>query len=377
MKYLHENENWTDFKWDEKIVSDLLKEFAKHDQILNTKMGNLGFSETEEAKYTLELLTDEIISNCKIEGENLNMGKVRSSVARNLGMPIPNDRIPGRHVEGMVKMTSDAIHTRASFTAHRLFEWHKWLFPTGFSDLRRITVGAYRDDRYGPMKVVSGSEENAKVHYVAPDASRLPREMELFLQWLNSDSHCNNQFLKSAIAHYWFLAIHPMDDGNGRISRAISEMILAKNEIPKQRFYSISPTIEKYKKKYCETLEALGKNEVTFTEWLQWYLNMVLNAIKAAEDNVDRTMAKTAFFDTVKHREIQLNKCQVKVIKKLFGNFEGKLNTKKWMKICKCDETTAVNDIEHLLHIEVLVKTSCDGQRAEYGLNKRFSVPYY
>lgn len=328
-------------------------------------MEGLGFELREEA--VLETLTEDIVKTSAIEGEFLNPIEVRSSVARRLGLDISGLPEASRDVEGVVEMMLDATQQfEAPLTKDRLCGWHAALFPTGRSGMYRITVGEWREDEHGPMQVVSGPIGREKVHYTAPEAERLEAEMNLFLQWFNSDNSIE-QVIKSALAHLWFVSIHPFDDGNGRIARAIADSQLARADRTRQRFYSMSAQIMKSKKGYHTILESTQKGSMDISQWLVWYFERLTEALEATEDILSKVLMKARFWE--KHKTTQLNERQVKMINALLGEFVGKLYSSKWAKMTKVHRDTARRDIQNLIEKGILSDSGEGGRSTNYILN--------
>jgi Fic family protein len=328
-------------------------------------MEGLGFSLRNEA--VLQTLTQDVMKSSEIEGEILDHMQVRSSIARRLGMDIGALIPADRDVEGVVEMMLDATQNYEKLLVpERLFGWHAALFPTGFSGLHRIVAGAWRNDERGPMQVVSGRIGKERVHYQAPDAKRLNMEMKRFLEWYNANS-TSDPVLKAGLAHLWFVTIHPFDDGNGRIARAIADMSLARAEQSSQRFYSMSSQIRKERETYYDMLEATQKQDSgNVTPWLLWFLNCLDQAIVGAETTLAAILKKAKFWEA--HSAAIFNERQRDMINRLLNNFEGKLNTSKWAKIEKCSTDTALRDITELVEQEILEKEAAGGRSTSYVL---------
>lgn len=362
--YIHELKQWPHVTWSQDKLAALLAAVRHRQGRLLGQMESLGFSLRNDA--TLESLTEEIITSSAIEGEVLDEKQVRSSIARHLGIDIGVLTPAERHVEGVVEMTLDATENCAEpLTKDRLFGWHAALFPTGRSGLRKITVGAWRDDKSGPMQVVSGRQGRERVHYQAPVASRLDKEMTAFLNWFNDDRGID-PVLKAALAHLWFVTIHPFDDGNGRIARAIADLALARSDNCAQRFYSMSAQIKQEHDAYYDTLEATQKGDLDITEWLEWFLGRLGRAFDSAEVLLAKVLKKARFWKT--HAAAQLNARQVKLIDRLLDGFEGKLTSSKWAVIAKCSQDTAGRDIDGLIKRGILTKDDAGGRSTSYSL---------
>lgn len=328
-------------------------------------MEGLGFQLREEA--VLETLTEDIVKTSEIEGEFLNPSEVRSSVAKRLGIEISGLPEASRDVEGVVEMMLDATQKyEAPLTKDRLFGWHAALFLTGRSGMYRITVGNWRKDDQGPMHVVSGPMGRQKVHYVAPEAERIETEMNRFLKWYNSDNSIE-PVIKSALAHLWFVSIHPFDDGNGRIARAIADLQLARADRTNQRFYSMSSQIMKSKKGYYDMLESTQKGSLDVSQWMVWYFDRLTEALEETDNSLSNVLIKARFWE--KHSTIQLNERQIKMINALLGDFEGKLHSSKWAKITKVHRDTARRDIQDLIEKGILSDSGEGGRSTNYILN--------
>ncbi len=326
------------------------------------KLEGLGFHLREEA--TLKTLTQDVIKSSEIEGEKLPADQVRSSIARRLGMDIAREVTVSRNVEGVVEMMMDATQKYDQIlTDDRLFGWHAALFPTGRSGIHKIQVGVWRDDIRGPMQVVSGTIGKEHVHYEAPEASRLDGEMQKFLEWFNRPA-TTDLVLKAAIAHLWFVTIHPFDDGNGRIARAISDMQLARADGSRQRFYSMSAQIQKERNAYYEILEKTQKETLDITKWLLWFIACLDKAISLSEENLSAVIQKAKFWEN--HQGAVQNERQRKMLNKLMDNFEGKLTSSKWAKIAKCSTDTALRDIQDLIAKGILEKEQGGGRSTSY-----------
>ena len=366
MKYIHQLKNWTDFTWDHESISRLLIQVRHLQGKLTGSLEALGFELREEA--VLKTLTADVIKSTEIEGEILNPEQVRSSVARRLGMDISGMIRSDRHVEGVVEMMLDAtqLYSRP-LTKKRLFSWHAALFPTGRNGMHKILVGKWRRDSTGPMQVVSGPMGREKVHYEAPSSKNVEKETTLFLKWFNEETDLD-PVLKSGIAHFWFVTLHPFEDGNGRIARALSDMQLARADGSTRRFYSMSSQIRLEREKYYRMLEKTQKGDSDITEWLSWYLNCLHESLKATGTILASVLAKSNFWETNRHTHF--NDRQIKIINRLLDGFDGKLNTSKWAKINKCSVDTALRDIQELVNKKVLNKDEAGGRSTNYFLNQ-------
>ena len=364
LKYIHELKRWPDFHWSHEQLADQLAEVRHRQGRLIGRMEGLGFSLRAEA--VLQALTEEVLKSSEIEGEKLDRDQVRSSLARRLGMDVSGLKPVDRNVEGVVEMMLDATQNFAdSLTVARLFNWHSALFPTGRSGISRIRVGHWRDDRGGPMKVVSGPTGKERIHFQAPAASRLNKEMRTFLAWFNGKKSID-AVIKAGVAHLWMVTIHPFDDGNGRISRAIADMALARSENSPQRFYSMSAQICSERKAYYNILEATQKNDLDITNWLEWFLGCLGRAFEGAETILASVLKTARFWE--RHADETFNDRQKKVINRLLGGFEGKLTSSKWATISDCSQDTASRDIDDLLERGILAKNSGGGRSTSYSL---------
>lgn len=363
-KYIYQRKNWTDFTWNDKKISVLLAEVRHLQGRILGKMTSLGFGYQEEA--TLENITLDILKSSEIEGEKLNKQQVRSSIARRLGLEVAGLVNSDRSIDGIVEMMLDATQCyENSLTEERLFGWHGALFPTGRSGLYAIEVAKYRT---GEMQVVSGGFGREKIHYEAVLAKNVNAEMDNFLNWLNSDNS-QDSVIKSAIAHLWFVTIHPFDDGNGRIARAICDLLLARSDESKQRFYSMSAQINKERKKYYEAIEKVQHRteDSDITVWLEWFLSCLKNALAASDKILKSVLKKAEFWKT--NAQISFNDRQKLMLNKLLdGDFRGKLQSSKWAKICKCSQDTAIRDIKYLLEKGILRQEESGGRSTNYEL---------
>lgn len=363
--YIHERPEWPAFSWDSRRVSQRLVEVRHRQGRLIGRMEGLGFQLRTES--VLDTLTEDVLKSSEIEGEKLDRDQVRSSIARRLGIDIGGLTPADRNVEGVVEMMLDATQRYDQpLTAQRLFDWHAALFPTGRSGMSRINVGAWRDDKTGPMQVVSGPIGKERVHYEAPVAGRIRAEMKKFLDWFEKESS-TDLVLKAGVAHLWFVTIHPFDDGNGRIARAIADMVLARSEHSPQRFYSMSAQIQQERKAYYEILEATQKGELDITRWLEWFLVCLGRAFDRAETILAAVLTKARFWD--RFAVTELNERQRSMINRLLNGFEGKLTSSKWAKLEKCSQDTALRDIEDLIRKGVLAKDSAGGRSTSYSLS--------
>jgi Fic family protein len=362
--YIHELPDWPAFRWNQDRLAAPLAA-ARHLQgRLIGRMEAFGFKVKEEA--VLRTLTADVLKSSEIEGETLDADQVRSSVARRLGLDISGLKPADRHVEGVVEMMLDATqHYDQPLTTERLFGWHAALFPTGRSGAHRISVGAWRDDRTAPMQVVSGPAGRERVHFEAPSAARLDEEMQRFLDWFNGEPS-TDLVLKAALAHLWFVTIHPFDDGNGRIARAIADMTLARSEGSSQRFYSMSAQIRDERSEYYSALERTQRGTMDVTPWMEWFLGCLTRAIEGAQTALSGAIAKARHWDAL--RDVPMNERQRLVIAKLIDGFEGTLTTSKWAALTKSSPDTALRDIQQLVERGVLVRNPAGGRSTSYAL---------
>lgn len=364
MPFIHELLQWPKLRWDDARLALLLAEVRHRQGWLLGRMEGLGLGLREQA--TLTTLTSEVVQSSAIEGERLDADEVRSSVARWLGMDLGVTKTAGRDVEGAVEITLDATQNFAApLTADRLFGWHAALFPTGRSGMKRITVGAWRQSAAGAMQVVSGPIGQETVHFEAPPADRLAGEMHRFLEWFAQEGGID-PVIKAGVAHFWFVTIHPFEDGNGRIGRALMDLALARAESMPERFYSMSAQIRSERKKYYLRLERCQRGDVDITDWLQWFLECLGRAISGADASVSNVLRKAKTWERI--NEGPVNDRQRKVINRLLDGFEGKLTTSKYAKLAKCSPDSALRDIKALLERGVLVQDEGGGRNTSYRL---------
>ena len=364
--FIHQKKSWPNFTWNTDGIVNLLSEARNLQGRLIGKMELLGFDLRNEA--LLDTLTLDVLKSSEIEGEFLNPDQVRSSIARKLGMDIAGSVDSDRNVDGVVEMMIDATQNCFNpLTENRLFNWHAALFPTGRSGMHKITVADWRKDTTGPMQVISGDMGKEKVHFHAPDSDLVENEMLLFLDWFNNYDKID-LVIKAAIAHLWFVTIHPFEDGNGRITRALSDMILARADKSNQRFYSMSAQIRKERKGYYEILEKTQKGNLDITEWIKWFLQCLINALKSTDSILRQVLFKADFWN--KHSKTIINERQRKLINKLLDGFDGKLTSSKWAKIAKCSKDTAIRDINDLINKNILRKEPAGGRSTNYELIK-------
>src|SRR5579871_4471210 len=365
LTYIHQLPGWPEFRWSHERLADRLAAVRHRQGRLIGRMEALGLRLQREA--TLQSLTEEVLKSSEIEGEILDKGQVRSSLARRLGVDIGGLTPADRHVEGIVEMMLDATEKYAEpLTAERLFGWHAALFPTGRSGMRKITVGNWRAPEADPMQVVSGPEGRQRVHFEAPASERLDAEMKAFLAWFDADTGNVDPVLKAGIAHLWFVTIHPFEDGNGRIARAIADMALARSEHSSQRFYSMSAQIKVEHKEYYDILEATQKGTTDVTGWMLWFLDCLGRAIDGAHLTLKAVIDKARFWERIK--DTPLNERQRSVINRLLDGFEGKLTSSKYAKLTKCSQDTAYRDIQALVERGVLVQNPEGGRSTSYSL---------
>lgn len=367
--YIHERDDWTQWQWSDTALLPILSRVRLLQGHLLGKLSTLGFDLNAEAQ--LDAVTLEVVKTSEIEGESLNIAQVRSSVARHLGVDTPAMIASTREVDAMVEMMLDATyHYQAPLTLEQLYAWHRALFTEGNSGLLSIQVGKLRDDSKGPMQVVSGRYGRETVHFEAPSADRLAYEMDTFLAWLNTPSeeqHNLDKVLKAGIAHLWFVTLHPFDDGNGRLTRAITERVLAQSDESHQRFYSLSAQILKQRNDYYRILERTQKGDADITAWLVWFLETLEQALIEAHKTTDKIIDKALFWQ--KHRHQPLNARQTKMLNKLLTDFYGTLTTKKWAAMMKCSPDTALRDINDLVAKKLLKKSEASGRSTSYEIS--------
>ncbi|MFT5426585.1 MAG: Fic family protein [Gammaproteobacteria bacterium] len=364
MTYIHEKSDWPAFKWDGEKLSLKLSALRYRQGQLLGRMQGLGFDLRAEAN--LETITNDVVKSSAIEGETLNREEVRSSIARRLGIETAGLKPGGRDVEGIVEMMLDATQKHdQELSDERLFSWQAALFPTGRSGLRKIVVGAWRTEEAGPMQVVSGPIGKEKVHFEAPEASHIEDEMTGFLEWFNRDER-QDPIIKAGIAHLWFVTVHPFEDGNGRIARAIADMSLARADGSKERFYSMSLQIERERNAYYDYLQQQQRSDLDITRWLAWFLDCLDRAIESAEETLASVLYKAKVWELVNRKPV--NERQQKIINLMLGDFEGYLNTSKYAKLAKCSTDTALRDIRELLEREILIQNPGGGRSTSYRL---------
>jgi Fic family protein len=362
--YIYQQKKWPKFSWDVSKLASILASVRHKQGKLTGRMISLGFDLQVEAMF--QTITQDVLKTSEIEGEHLNVDQVRSSVARKLGMDIGGSIPADRHVEGVVDMLLDATqHYEKPLDDERLFGWHAAMFPTGRSGMHKITVGSWRTPETGAMQVLSGAMGKERVHFEAPQSEIVEKEMQVFFDWFNSQDGLD-PVLKAAIAHLWFITIHPFDDGNGRIARAVTDLQLARSDESKQRFYSMSAQIQKERKQYYEILEKTQKGDLDITKWLLWFLSCLERALVQAEEALNSVLHKADYWNFLNTKS--LNDRQKLMLNKLLDGFDGKLNTSKWAKITKVSTDTALRDIQSLEEQGVLVKQSGGGRSTSYEL---------
>ena len=365
--YIHELPGWPHFQWDEKRLAVKVAAVRYRQGRMLGALERLGIKLREEA--ILRTLTEEVVKSSEIEGEILDREQVRSSLARRLGIDVGALKPADRDVEGVVDMILDATRDyRKPLTAERLFGWHAALFPTGYSGLHKIAVGKWRTEEAGAMRVVSGAIGHERTHFEAPEAKRLDKEMAAFLEWVEDKAveSMVDPVLRAAIAHLWFVTIHPFEDGNGRIGRAIIDMMLARAEKSAQRFYSMSAQIRKERGKYYDYLEETQKGDLDITDHLEWFLGCMERAFDGAEIILKDILRKARFWELYSGEEFNVR--QRNILNRLMEGFEGKLTSSKWAKITKCSQDTAGRDIEDLIKRHILKKDAAGGRSTSYSL---------
>jgi len=367
--YIWQASDWPSWRYDLAALAQSLADVSRAQGLLMGRLADVGMALRDQA--SLSALTEDVIKTSEIEGEQLNVESVRSSIARRLGVDIGALAPVDRHVEGVVDMVLDATaNCNAAVTRDRLFGWHAALFPTGYSGLVRINVGGWRDDATGSMQVVSGPLGRQRVHFEAPPADRLQSETDRFINWANGES-TEPPLIKAGLAHLWLVTLHPFDDGNGRIARAVGDLFLARADGSPQRFYSLSAQIQRERKAYYDVLERTQKQSLDVTEWLAWFLETLHRAVDQAQQTLDAVLAKTRFWQRwAAPGSAPLNGRQVELVNRLLDGFEGKLTSSKWAAIAKCSPDTALRDITDLLARGVLRKSDAGGRSTSYELNR-------
>lgn len=362
--YIHERKKWPEFTWDDEQLLQLLAEVRHNQGKLLGKMEGLGLKQKEET--SLQILTEDVVKSSEIEGEKLEVDQVRSSIARRLGLKVAGMVASEQRVEGVVEMMMDATQKYDErLTVARLFEWHNALFPTGMSGNFKITVGAWRKRENDPMQVVSGAMGKERVHFEAPNAVRLSEEMEKFLHWFNNFNKIDS-LLKSAVAHLWFVTVHPFEDGNGRIARAIADMQLSRSDKSSQRFYSMSSQIRIERNEYYNQLEKTQGGDLDITPWLTWFLQCLNRSIAHSEEKLSDVLTRSKFWE--QNSNLSFNTRQRMMLTKLLDGFIGKLTSSKWAKMAKCSQDTSLRDIQDLVDKNILEKEPGGGRSTSYRL---------
>lgn len=365
-EYIWQSPQWPNWQYDLAALAEPLAAVSRAQGLLLGRLADVGMALRDEA--SLAALTEDVVQTSAIEGETLSVTSVRSSVARRLGVDIGTLAPVDRHVEGVVDMVLDATSNATEpLTTERLFGWHAALFPTGYSGMSRIRVGSWRDDSTGPMQVISGSIGRAKVHFEAPPASCLPTEMNRLLDWLNNTNTKEPALVRAALGHFWFVTLHPFDDGNGRIARALGDLLLTRADGSPQRFYSLSTQIQRERKAYYDILERTQKGGMDETAWLEWFLAALLKAVEHAHSTLDQVLLKARFWQQA--ATIPMNERQIKVLNRLLDEFEGTLTSSKWAALAKCSNDTALRDITELLQHGVFKKSPAGGRSTSYEIN--------
>lgn len=360
--YIWQATDWPEWRYDLAKLAGPLTDVSRAQGMLMGRLADVGMALRDHA--SLSALTDDVVKTSEIEGEQLDVESVRSSIARRLGVDIGALAPVDRHVDGVVDMVLDATrHCAAPLTPERLFGWHAALFPTGFSGLTRIRVGTLRDDATGPMQVISGQGLRQRVHFEAPPATQLPAEVKRLLNWVNA-SIADSGLIKAGLGHLWLVTLHPFDDGNGRIARAVGDLLLARADGSPQRFYSMSAQIQRERKDYYDVLERTQKGTLDVTEWLIWFLGALHRAVNSTHHTLDAILVKTRFWQ---HKSgMPLNERQVKLLNRLLDGFDGKLTSSKWASIAKCSPDTALRDINELIALGALRKMQSGGRSTAY-----------
>ncbi len=367
--YIYERQDWPNFTWDQQAIAEALGSVKFQQGRLLGKMDSLGFNLQEQA--VLKTLTSDVIKTSEIEGEHLDPDQVRSSIARHLGMDIAGLIPTDRHIDGIVEMLLDATHRyNKALTEQRLCQWHAMLFPSGLSGMMLVNPGVWRSDSGGPMQVVSGRYGKEKVHFQAPPVKQLLSEIKKFLSWFNQ-KNATDLLIKSAVAHLWFVTLHPFDDGNGRIARAIADMLLARAESLTNRYYSMSTQIRKERKTYYAQLEHTQKSDLDISTWIIWFLNCLERSICNAESVIQVVLNKAKFWEQQTGKSF--NPRQLLMLNILFDGFKGNLTSTKWAKMTGCSQDTATRDINELISHNILIKSPEGGRSTNY-LLKNFPI---
>ncbi|CAD6537720.1 hypothetical protein LMG27952_03305 [Paraburkholderia hiiakae] len=360
--YIWQADDWPLWRFDLTALAEPMAEVSRAQGLLVGRLADVGMALRDQA--SLAALTEDVLKTSEIEGEQLNIASVRSSIARRMGVDIGALAPVDRHVEGVVEMVLDATtNSRAPVTRERLFGWHAALFPTGYAGLSRINVGAWRDDASGPMQVISGPIGRQRVHFEAPPANRLEAGTRRFLDWLNGPAQ-EPPLIKAALGHLWFVTLHPFDDGNGRVARAIGDLLLARADGSTQRFYSLSAQIQRERKGYYDILERTQRGSMDVTLWLAWFFDALHRAVDQAQITLDAVLAKARFWRD--WATTPFNERQVKLLNRLLDGFDGKLTSGKWAAIARCSSDTALRDINDLVARGVLRKAEGGGRSTSY-----------
>ena len=360
--YIWQSDAWPNWRYDLSAIANQLTTVSHAQGLLMGRLADVGMAVRDQAG--IATLTDEVVKTSEIEGEVLNADSVRSSVARRLGVDIGAVAQVDRHIDGVVDMVLDAtLNSDKPLSAERLFGWHAALFPTGYSGLNKITTGQWRDDSDGPMQVVSGPVGRRKVHFEAPPAHTLPKETADFITWANASTG-EPALVKAGLAHLWFVTLHPFDDGNGRMARAVGDLFLARADSSLQRFYSLSAQIQRERKDYYDILERTQKGTLDVTQWLTWFLVTLYRAIESSHSTLEKVLVKALFWQRL--AGVALNERQVKLLNRMLDGFEGKLTSSKWAAIAKCSPDTALRDITQLMALGVLQKSNGAGRSTGY-----------
>lgn len=366
-EYIHQLAQWPEFHWNYDAFADKLAQVRHSQGRLLGRMESFGFHFQQES--LLKTLTSDVVKTSEIEGEQLDTDQVRSSLARRLGIEIAALKPSDRHVDGVVEMLLDATgNYQAPLTAERLFAWHRSLFPTASSGMRRIRTGQWRDDAQGPMQVISGAIGRERIHFEAPPANLIEKEMAAFFDWFNRPND-TDWVLKAARAHLWFLTIHPFEDGSGRIARAIADLALARSEQSAQRYYSMSPQIRIERSGYYHILESSQKGSLDITPWLNWFLDCLGHAIASAQSTLDGVLNRAKFWESIQDSgDFALNERQRHMLNRLLDGFTGKLTTTKWAALARCSQDTALRDILPLVERRILIRGAGGGRSTSYEL---------
>ena len=366
-EYIWQSPQWPRWHYELAALAVPLADVSRALGLLLGRLADVGMPLRDEA--SVAALTEDVVQTSAIEGEALNVACVRSSVARRLGVDIGALAPVDRHVEGVVDMVLDATgNAAAPLSPQRLFGWHAALSPTGYSGISPISVGKWRNDANGPMQVVCGSIGREKVHFQAPPAAEIEAEMTRFLAWVNDPAPQEPALVRAGLGHLWFVTLHPFDDGNGRIARAIGDLLLTRADESSQRFYSLSAQIQRERNAYYDMLERTQSGGMDVTQWLAWFFSTLSKAIEHAHGALDQVLAKAAFWQYA--ATIPMNERQIKVLNRLLDGFEGKLTTSKWASLAKCSQDTALRDITDLLESGVLQRTNAGGRSTSYEIRR-------